>query len=387
MKLHVIFLPDLHFGPNKDNAAIQYALENIVYPEIIKTKPDIIIIGGDDSDDRLSLDQIAARYYLNFIMNITSFKKIDGSSIPVRFYDGTESHQKHQLQAFQWLLQDSSRNVKIYETVGEEIINGVNILYIPEESINIPKEEYYKKYLYSNNIHDMAFGHGLFDFISGGWGEREEKGIRGSPLWSYNDFKNSIKYGVFFGHIHIAQNYKNFIYYGGSLSRFCQGEEASKGFLSIYYSSKKDECHIDFIENIYAPKFVTRNLNDNLYNSPIESIIKILIDYCSKNNFAEFRVMIDKTKINKAQYQILREYFSENRQYKIRIEEIKDKREKSNEEINGINENAISNRNPEITNADDWILNTINYAKNTFNVTINKEKMIDIIAKCKQFNQ
>ena len=162
--MKIVVLCDLHFGPSKNNENIYNSLSQVVYPYILNNPIDLIVICGDDTDDRISLDQIASRYWLQFWKDITSFKKPDGTPIPVRGLSGTESHQRNQLQALQFWVKDTDVNVKLYETSGIENFNGLNFLYIPEESV-YDKYEFYKNTLYSGTPIDMVFGHGMFDFI------------------------------------------------------------------------------------------------------------------------------------------------------------------------------------------------------------------------------
>lgn len=392
MIMKIVFIADIHFGPSKDNENIYRSLVECVYPYIQSHFVDLIVIGGDDTDDRMSLDQSATRYYLQFWRDITSFKRPDGSPVPVRAISGTESHQKGQLQSLQFLIGDPNVDLKTYETVGVENFDGCKILYVPEESV-YNKYEYYKDTVFSNQKFDLVFGHGMFDFIgNNGWGDLQERSLKGSPIWNESDFKN-VKGGVYFGHIHIAQNHKNRIYYSGSLTRFCQGEDPMKGFLSINYDTESHNHAVDFIPNPIAPRLCTISIENN-ETRPVDEIVSNLVAMREKMCASELRVMVDKHLIDLSKLQILRKYFQNNRELGIRIEVKKDKiapemtpggvSSSCGTQLPQESIDALAIRHPTITDPLDWESNTIAYAKDTYGIDISREDMMDIIGKCMQ---
>lgn len=401
-ELRVVSIQDIHIGPNQNNALIYEALKKIVYPNIRKIKPHIIMICGDDTDDRLSLNQSAARYYLDFINDISNFKNDAGEPIPVRFIGGTESHQKGQLQSLEFLTSNPSLNVKTIETVSTEDIFGVKILYVPEESVT-DKYEYYQKYIDGSIMFDLAFGHGLFDHIAGNsWGTIEERSLKGSPVWNIKDFQRCVYGGVFFGHIHIASVYKDFIYYGGSLSRNCQGEPAPKGFLNIYYNPVTHTKRVDFIENTLAPKYVTVSLTAEMNSLSVDEIVSQFGKMRTENGITDLRVMIDRTEVEVTKLQMLRKYFSDNRNDGIRIELKKeDKREEVNTGLVGGSSDSQGNENnvtqqpssvfasryPEIRDPNDWEFNTLYFAEAAYGVSISKPELATIISKARSFDK
>lgn len=401
--MKAVILSDIHFGPSQDNEAIHNSLQQVVYPYIRDIKPDMIVIAGDDTDDRLSLNQTAARYYLDFVNTICSaFINQAGEPCAVRFIAGTESHQRGQLQSLVFLTKNPNLNVRTYETVGMEEFMGCKILYVPEESVE-DKNEYYKEYLFSKNKIDLVFGHGLFDFVAGkSWGSIEERSLKGSPVWSADDFR-SVAGIVAFGHIHIAQEYKNKFYYGGSLSRNCQGEEAAKGFLSIYYNPSTNEKHVEFIENQLAPRYITVSLTKNQKDNPVEKIIKDIVTHVEKENIYELRVMVAKSEIELTKLQILRKYFADNRHLGVRIEL---KKEDSGEDVGSTQSglggnsgdgnsssidtqgnNTFANRYPEIRDPNDWEFNTRYFAEVAYNTTVSPQEITQLLSKANRFDK
>lgn len=385
----IAILPDLHFGPNKNNELLYRSITDIVFPQL--NNVDLIVIAGDDTDERLSFDQRAAAYYLSFVNNVVRFKKSDGSPIPVRWVSGTESHQKGQLQAFQYLTSDPSLNVKIFETVSEENIYGMNILYVPEESV-YDKREFYKDTIFSGKSYDLCFGHGMFDFVgNNGWGYLEERSLKGSPVWNWEDFGNVLG-GVYFGHIHKAQSYKDRIYYGGSLTRFCQGEDEPKGFMIVNYDEINKTHSVEFIENPYAPIYKTIQLTKKqLDELPVEEVVNQLISRAQNERSTDLRVIVDRNNIDLSKLQILKKYFSEKKEYGIRIELKKDN-EKQVDGFSGngqtleteIEQNSLSSKHPGIIDPNDWENNTVEYARDTYGFNVDINLMHEIINKSMQ---
>jgi hypothetical protein len=397
---HTVVLADLHFGPRIDTHPIVLALENIVYPYIERTKPSMIVIAGDDTDDIITLSQLCARHYLNFLVKITNFKYSDGTPIPVRFINGTRSHSKNQLQSFQFLINDQYKNVKIFETVTIEDFKDHKILYIPEESV-IDKYEYYKEYLYCGNTYTVCYGHGIFDFVgNNGWKGQEEKGLRGSPLWNIDDFE-CIKGPVIFGHVHIGQSFKNKVFYPGSLSRFSQGEEnESKRFLSIYYNIEPEyQYEVKQIPNKLAPKYITTGLPENIVNLPIEDVIHAITSYVQENDIYELRYIVPVNSMLPSKFTILKKYFHEHKGYKIRFEikkEVTDDERRlaelkkagmSPSKLNAAQVELFSKMKrkfPEIVDSKDFFGNSVLFAQRQYGATVTPDDMKYLLGKCRK---
>jgi hypothetical protein len=383
MPIEIVVLSDLHFGPNKNNANIHASLKEVVYPYIVAARPDMIVIAGDDTDERMSLDQIATRYHLQFMNEIVTFATKHRKPCPVRFISGTEFHQKNQLQAYQYLMCDTRYDVKIFNKTDAESILGCKILYIPEESVT-SKQAYYNDLIYSGVEYDLVFGHGMFDFIgNNGWGGRSERSLKGSPLWSYNDFANCVKGGVFFGHVHKATSHKDLIHYGGSLTRLNQGEEGPKGFLHIYYTHNQ-RAIVKFIENPLAPKYITKSFTAIQAQYGIDTIVQDLIRYVKVNNIYEFRIMANPDTIDLAKLDVIRNYFSQHPEYRIRVECVKGGDHAVTKETKEIS--LFQNKFQDINNPDDWELNTVQYANIEFGYTIDKSKMHELLNRCRQYD-
>lgn len=391
--ISIIFLADLHFGSRRDNANIYESLQKCVYPYISDTVPDLIVIGGDATDDRISFDQLAARYYLRFLEDITSFKRYDkpNGCIPVRFIAGTESHEKGQLQALQFLTNNSGIDVKTFETVGEETICGCRMLYIPEESVNDKKQYYSSTVFNDGKAYDFVFGHGMFSFIgNNGWGVKE-RSLKGSPVWNAAEFEDKVRAGVFFGHIHIRQNYKDLIYYPGSLTRFCHGEEEPKGFYAIQYNPENGLKNVDFIENTWAYKYETIVLNgeDVEKDNPKDTIDSILMH---KNASAAYSLRVRISNANKmsSNTQVVQQYFlQEGRGLGVTIELQSAVPNVGVSDIvkDGVVEHEVPEFAKGITNPEDWQYNTVQYAKARYGKDISREQIQNMLMKCNSFGR
>jgi DNA repair exonuclease SbcCD nuclease subunit len=378
--IQIVILSDLHFGPNKNNDHITHSLETVVYPYIAEHTPDMIVVAGDDTDERISLDQSAARHHVAFVNTLIRCKKKDGSPCSIRFVSGTETHQKNQLQAYDYFTRHEGFDVKLIRTVTEENYQGLKLLYIPEESVQ-SKEAYYASTVFSGKKYAMVFGHGTFDFIGYSAYGRDsgEKALKGSPLWSYEDFKDCVTGAVIFGHVHIAQNYKDFIYYGGSLTRFAHGEEKPKGFLTLYYSYD-GKTTVSFIENPAAPRYVTRELSERERSLHPEQIVTKLQNEVMRHDIYELRVLARRSTTDPTTIRIMKKYFQEHPEYRIRLDIIKEDYTTTPKRSTG-DAGVV----PAAWDSQDWESNTIRYAKETFNYSINRERMHEVIAQCKQF--
>ena len=218
--------------------------------------------------------------------------------------------------------------------------------------------------------------------------------MKGSPIWNIKDFEH-VKGCVCFGHIHIAQNYKNFIYYGGSLTRFCQGEDAPKGFLCVDYNPENGSHSVDFIENPLAPQLKTISLNKQICDLTADEIIKYIISTRDSMFANELRVMVNREILDLSKLQIIQRYFNSDRSLGIRIEikrtEIIQPVDNCCNGTHGSDNlesvepvNILSKQFPGIVDPLDWQYNTIEYAKNKYGVDIDNGDMIDIIGKCIQ---
>lgn len=280
MKYNGIVISDLHFG-----AFDTKILKNELYEVFIKylyslKKIDFIVISGDYFDHKLYLNDRTSDYSLTFMDTLINIAK--DYNCPIRIIYGTESHECNQYNIFSVYENDPSVDFNIVYTIcDEELRNGLNVLYIPEEYI-YSKKEYYKEYFDEANKYDYIFGHGVIveamNFLKNRKTEEKESSKRRKvPHFGVKELIHPCKGQVFFGHYHINTNIDDKVFYVGSYSRWIFGEDEPKGFYHITCDTEKSKYKAKFIENSLARKFITYNYG---YSSHVidseESLIKEL---------------------------------------------------------------------------------------------------------------
>jgi len=212
---------------------------------------DFIIILGDYFDHKLYLNDQCAKSAMYIMEKVLDYAKSFGAF--VRIVYGTASHECNQYSIFQSLFDKSGVDVKVIQTVADELINGLSILYLPEEYI-FDKNDYYKEYLYSDKKYDYIFGHGVIkEVMTEACRTRKSNTVkRSTPYFTTAELKKACNKEVYFGHYHINTTIKDNIHYVGSFSSWKFGENKSdKGF----YIIDTDDDSNTFIKNTFARKY------------------------------------------------------------------------------------------------------------------------------------
>lgn len=267
MKLKIVTITDLHFGQT-DEARLYSEIESEVYPFLEETRPDIVVIGGDLFDKRVSMNHPAAIYANRFI------DRLQDLCDTVWLIHGTLSHDALQVDSYSHLLSDKFR---IFKVATVEYIKGMKILILPEEYPS-DKESYYKPFFEVSEKYDWCFGHGMFKHVGASGHESEKKN---SVNWTAAEFDQIIHARVMFGHIHQKTVYKKVIY-GGSLTRMSHGDEDPKGFYYHEYDPETKKILKErFVENTKAPIYKTVQIS-SLPTDSGEAIktLKILYEEC-----------------------------------------------------------------------------------------------------------
>lgn len=270
--MRILLFADIHIGSIKDTKYFYKTITDIIEKEIIFTHTDMIVILGDYFD-KLFKDNDE---YTSLAINIMSFliRACIREDTKIRIIYGTESHEMNQYQLFNYHVTSNDIDFKIFDTVTEENINGVNILYVPEEYIDA-KEKHYKEYLYSDKKYNFIFGHGI---IIEGMPKASENNMdpnnkeKQVPRFKTGELSNASDICVF-GHYHTFTDLGNNVYYLGSLFRDSFGEEDPKGYGII--DNKNGEYKFTFIENTEAIIYKTYSyeIDNSIYTDP-NSIIK-----------------------------------------------------------------------------------------------------------------
>lgn len=282
----ILWLGDVHMGITH-TPHLYEELMSVVPVKIVEHEVDIVMVVGDYFDKELVGSH---KYYATKFFGELA-KLCADYNIILRMIKGTRSHDFNQLNGFfsntNTLLPDL--DFKIINTVEEERLLGLDILYIPEEELK-DQISYYAPY--RNKKYNVIAGHGTWDFVDKSaflMGNNDiEK--QASPVHLVKEWENSLTEGFcVFGHIHNGPKFKNF-YYTGSFSRWKFGEEEPKGFLISETNIETKEHTIEFIENKLAPTYETANFEDIIGNNlkdqslfDVRRVLKEMVDPKSEN--------------------------------------------------------------------------------------------------------
>lgn len=273
-----ILIADLHI---KAQDYMQTYNEYKFLEEYLENKTyDFCIILGDFFDRKIySYEDYIQLSYKYMILLMTHCKKI-------RIVYGTKSHENDQYNIFDMATKDiykiapSSFNIDyrvIKHVEEEELFPDMQVLYVPEEYI-LDKNEYYHPFM-NHKKYDYVFGHGVIKEVMTNAVKHNEKkstkikNQKKPPIFTTAELNDICKGQTFFGHYHIHTNIDNEVFYVGSFSRFCFGEEEPKGFYEISTDGKKYD--FNFIENLVAKKYITKRYGykDKIFQSE-ENLIK-----------------------------------------------------------------------------------------------------------------
>lgn len=268
------FLADIHFGSSNPESLYNELKDNFL--RILKGKRiDLVVIGGDTFHSIISMNTVTSRYVLLFMEKLIKLCKKE--KIPhIRIIQGTMSHDNNQLNVFKMYENDKDIDFKTVLNLSEEIFpEGFKVLYVPEEYMLASKQkDYYGKYLTKRKYYDMIFGHGSFSeckFTSKH--QESEIDMSSAPVFDSKYFVTASRGPIYFGHIHKKLTIRDHIYYPGSFSRFCHGEEDDKGwYLSVYNMNTSKYVH-EFIVNDLAPIYKTEEIQLDEFEYIYEEVL------------------------------------------------------------------------------------------------------------------
>lgn len=247
--MRILLFADIHIGSIKDTTYVYNILTDIIEKEIVFKKTDMVVILGDYFHRLFKVNE----EYVSCAINVMSYliRACQRSETKIRIVYGTESHEMNQYRLFNYHFTSSKVDIKLFDTVTEEVINGKSILYVPEEYIN-SKQNFYKDTIYSGKRYNYIFGHGMIEdgmpaAISFGGPKSDEKQV---PRFKSGEF-SSIADVTVFGHYHCFSEMEGNVYYLGSLFRDSFGEEIPKGYGII------EDNQFTFVENTQAYVFKT----------------------------------------------------------------------------------------------------------------------------------
>lgn len=283
--MRILLMADIHIGAIKDIKYFYNTITDIIEKEVMFKKTDLVVILGDYFDKLFKTNED----YTSLAINIMSYlvRACQKNKTRIRIVYGTESHEMNQYRLFNYHLTSEDVDMKIFETVTEETINGKKILYLPEEYINT-KQKHYAKTLYSEKKYDFIFGHGVIEegmpAASNIAAEKNANNEKRVPRFKAGELSAASSICVF-GHYHTFTNMHD-VFYLGSLFRSVFGEEEPKGYAilsddnqeeGIQYQSSDGKYTLSFIENKAAYTYITFNFDQtsDIYKSE-EKLIKTI---------------------------------------------------------------------------------------------------------------
>lgn len=305
---------DIHFGAFEAEQLYRELKKNMI--DKLEKLPvlDVIFIEGDLYHYELSLNSKHALYsfkYFDKLIKVAKKKKAK-----IRVVKGTRSHDHNQLENL--LAYSDEVDIKVINNVEVEFINGVKILYLPEEYISDP-EEYYKEYF--SDTYNYIVGHGMFEEVSF-HNYNSETNMEAAPVFD-SKILSEIADIITFGHIHNAVTFKN-IYYNGSFSRWCHGEEDPKGFFISVFNKITRRYIVAPVVNDLARKYKTINIDKIIRDNDVDEIILEIENYYNNKQIYKLRLIInennDSTFMGKVA--ILQNHFSYNRLIEVTIKKI-----------------------------------------------------------------
>lgn len=294
MKVNSLFLGDVHFGIS--NTPHLYEELTAIIPKIlVERNIHIMLIVGDYFDRELVGSH---KYYATrFFAEIASI--CDKHKIALRMIKGTKSHDYNQLTGFFGSTNTLLPNLdfKIINTVEDEEILGLKVLYIPEEEL-LNQTEYYAPF--KEKKYNIIAGHGTWDFVDKAsflLGNNDLDKMA-SPVHLTKEWNPVLEKGFsVFGHIHNGNSYKNKYFYTRSFSRWVHGQQEEKGFLVSETDNETFEYKVEFIENTLAPKYDTMSFEEvmgsiNFKDQSILDVRKKLKSMVEKGSSNRIRINV-----------------------------------------------------------------------------------------------
>lgn len=279
-----IIAVDQHWGAT-DPKRYRHEMDMCLFNRIEHMeKLDFIMFGGDTFDMKEYVSSDTFKEILKFIKDLlTITEKLDTKII---FIEGTRTHDSLQLDTLSIIFNYvyPCDRIKFVNTVEEDNISGMSILYIPEEYV-VDQNAYYEEYF--NKHYDLILGHGITDKI---WYASKDKSEdlnhhTTAPIFSVDELCKVGNY-VYFGHIHDHKSYgpNNRFTSVGPSTVWEYGKESECGYYIIDYDTHTCLMMEEFVVNENAPKLITRGLvidsdiTIEKLDEKLDSIIKISKD-------------------------------------------------------------------------------------------------------------
>ena len=321
MIFKVAIIADIHFGAISPKQ-LYHELRSGFLDFIKDRYLDMIVIAGDFYNSVISLNSQTSITAFRFMNELIKICEVNGIKY-VRILEGTLSHDNFQIRNFSMYEANPKVDVKIITTVHSEVLEGMNILYIPEEYMEDPKTYYDQYFNMPKDYYDFIFGHGMFkevSFVS----DDGENTISQAPIMDSKLLGSICRGPIFFGHIHTPTVIRKHIYYVGSYSRWVYGQEEDKGFYICIYDTETSRYLTEFIINKNSRHFDTVKVVLDHYNKSPEELIAF-VKQLKRDNLRLQLIAESGDKDHSYFLSFLKEYYTGKQGYKV---DIVDKREK-----------------------------------------------------------
>ena len=315
MEFRVATIADIHFNAIPAQKMYQQ-LDGIFLNYLRKHKVDMVVIAGDLYDSIVSLNSKASYLSIEFVRQLLHIASSRGIRY-VRILKGTGSHDNNQLTNLKIFEASKEVNFRIIETVSVENIEGMNILYLPEEYMK-DMDEFYRPFF--DDQYDMIFGHGMFKETSFTASKQESAvTLSGAPVFDSKKLCDICKGFCIFGHIHTPTTIRKKITYTGSFSRWVFGEEEKKGFLVTTYNTESCSFKNKFIENTLAEIYRTVTVTKTDTDHYEEMVKTIMDDYLPGADKLRVIFVLEEDRDYSLFINYLREYFAKNKQVVLKF--------------------------------------------------------------------
>ena len=302
-----LVIGDIHFGIDESERLYE-ELNKLVIQDIRDNDYNYIILNGDTFDKKITLNEHAAVLAITFMstmMEISAQKKTK-----VRILQGTKTHDLNQIQIFAHYSRDPKYNFDIITKVKEEeLFDGFNVLYIPEESLE-NQFEYYKSYK-TPERYDMIFGHGTWSFkaFSNQIEVSNDNKVSSSPVLIEDEWIPTLKKNgkIIFGHIHEKNIHSSQrIIYPGSFTTWTHGYGNLKGYVRVIHT--EEETRVIFANNTLTPTYETVHINAS--DMTVDELLEIIESKKTIADRISFKISNIEKEFSKV---ILRNYEKEKR--------------------------------------------------------------------------
>jgi len=217
---------------------------------------------------------IANRFFYKFGVWLAS------NDITLIVLEGTDTHDRRQFASVMPVLAGTKVNVKYYDTVCVDVLDGMSVLFIPDNwnrDVNVTVADA-KLALTNSGLRrvDIAVMHGSFEYQL--------------PMLKHGNFPQAeiedlVEHRIHIGHVH-KPSHNNKVFAQGSFDRVSHGEEHGKGG-EAFIKNKKYR-----LENKYAYPYVTLPISAT---DPLKFKEQIRLAVEAMNYMGWLRIHADRT--------------------------------------------------------------------------------------------